>query len=510
MEEKFTFLSTPNRQSPVAVLLILLRFFKVILRQIWPVFLILFFNPARIQDAFWTKIIIGVASLTALSSIISYFKFYFYVKEDELIIEKGILTKTKLNIPLDRIQTVNFRQNLIHRFFNVVGVELDTAGSKGNEFSITALSQEKAEAIRSFLMSQKAELVEEATIEGQVLEDEKLPTQQDKLLLHLSVTDLVKIGIGQNHLRMIGIMLAFAYGIVQMFEDVMFVNEKERDEFYTGAFEQLVSIGFDSVFFVALALFPILLIIAFILSLINTILRYYDLHFFKTTAGFKVISGLFDRQERSANMDKIQIIKWSTNPIKSYFFQLFDFRLSQAASAAISKKQSIYVPGAYQEQVDAVRADYFPDEYENPYTSHAISKLVIFRRVLFLGIYPALGMVLLRYLSIGFEALWWLLWIPIMYLLSVRFHKKWKYEVQKEGLHVSHGIFSTNHTLLKWYKIQAITIKQGIYQRRKEVANLHFYTAAGSLRIPYMELEKAKQLRDFVLYKVESSKKSWM
>jgi hypothetical protein len=33
--------------------------------------------------------------------------------------------------------------------------------------------------------------------------------------------------------------------------------------------------------------------------------------------------------------------------------------------------------------------------------------------------------------------------------------------------------------------------------------------ASGSVRIPYIEHEKAKQLRDYILYKVESSQRAW-
>ena len=510
MEEKFTFLSTPNRQSPVAILLILLRFFRVLLRQAWPILLILFFNPSRMEDAFWTKVIIGVASLTALGSIVAYFKFYFYIQADELVIEKGILNKTKLNIPLDRIQTINFKQNIIHRFFNVVGIDLDTAGSKGNEFSIAALSKEKAEVIRSFLISKRQESLTNTSIEATNELSPSPIAEQEHLLLHLSPSDLLKIGIGQNHLRMIGIMLAFFYGILQLFEDVMFSNENEQKKFYSEVGEQLLNFGLDYFIFIILAIVPLLLMVAIILSLINTTLRYYDLRFLKTTSGFKVLAGLLERRERSANINKIQLIAWSTNPIKHSLFKLFDMRLSQAASTVVSDRQSIYVPGVYQSQIEAVREVYFPNEKEYPYTQHNISRLVIFRRLLFLGIYPALGMALLRYFAIGWGALWWLLWIPVMYGLSVRYYRRWHYEVQQEGLHLSYGIFSTTHILLKWNKIQAITIKQGIYQRRKEVANLYFYTAAGSVRIPYIELEKAKQLRDYVLYKVEIYKGKWM
>ena len=145
------FLLEPRRQSSIAIFLILLKSFRVILSQAWPIFIALIFNPTKSKDTYFALVIIGITAASAIRSIILYFKFYYYVKDDELIIEKGIFQKTKLNVPFDRIQTINFKENILHQFFNVVSLEIDTAGSKGNELSITALKKDKAIAIREFL-----------------------------------------------------------------------------------------------------------------------------------------------------------------------------------------------------------------------------------------------------------------------------------------------------------------------------------------------------------------------
>ena len=75
-----------------------------------------------------------------------------------------------------------------------------------------------------------------------------------------------------------------------------------------------------------------------------------------------------------------------------------------------------------------------------------------------------------------------------------------------------HTVKATDNaeTLLKWFKIQGIEIQQGIYQRRKELCNLVFYTAAGTVKIPYIELKKAKRMKNFILFKIENSEKPWM
>jgi len=58
-------------------------------------------------------------------------------------------------------------------------------------------------------------------------------------------------------------------------------------------------------------------------------------------------------------------------------------------------------------------------------------------------------------------------------------------------------------------KVQRVTVSQSRYQRRKGLASLKMYMASGNVRVPYIEHETAKQLRDYILYKVESSDKAW-
>jgi putative membrane protein len=48
-----------------------------------------------------------------------------------------------------------------------------------------------------------------------------------------------------------------------------------------------------------------------------------------------------------------------------------------------------------------------------------------------------------------------------------------------------------------------------LLQERKGLATIRFYLASGTLKLPYVDHELAKQLRDYVLYRVESSQQAW-
>ena len=75
---------------------------------------------------------------------------------------------------------------------------------------------------------------------------------------------------------------------------------------------------------------------------------------------------------------------------------------------------------------------------------------------------------------------------------------------------VGRGLLETHLTYLEIFKVQNIKIKQNIFQERSNVADLILQTASGKIKIPCICFEDAIKIYNHTLYKVETSKKSWM
>jgi putative membrane protein len=103
-----------------------------------------------------------------------------------------------------------------------------------------------------------------------------------------------------------------------------------------------------------------------------------------------------------------------------------------------------------------------------------------------------------------------LLFIPLTLLLIQMKYKKAFYQFNEELLIVGEGRVETHLTYLPFFKVQNIKIKQTIFQKRKNVVNLILQTASGKIRIPCIEKERAIKLYNYILYKIESNKESWM
>ena len=88
--------------------------------------------------------------------------------------------------------------------------------------------------------------------------------------------------------------------------------------------------------------------------------------------------------------------------------------------------------------------------------------------------------------------------------------EKRSYEVNDELLRNNRGTFGHIYELAQLYKVQSVQIKQSWYQRRKRIATIVLSNAAGSLKVPFINIEEAEALESFILYRIESDRREWM
>jgi putative membrane protein len=503
--------SQPTRQSSAAIVFILGGVLKMLVRQLWVIILVFFFNRKGTGFNGYTLFFLGLAGFSALMSLLNYFKLVFYIKDGELVLEKGVIRKVKINVPLDRVQTVNFRQSLLHQFFNVVAVDIDTAGSAGKEFSLHALSKQQAELLRETVGKERNAVDSLApprdgslqSIAETQTQHYQSPITNHQLLFSLSPLDLLKIGASQNHLRTAGILLAFFISFADDVQEALGINLEKKLAGWLGT-----SQGWDILFTMLMAV-PVLLSASFLVTLLRTVLQYFNLRFWRTERGFKIESGLFTRQEVSAVLTKIQYVLWSSSLLMR-LFGMMKVRMPQAASVEVTGKLAVGLPGCYAPQLAAVRAAYFPTENDLQWEPHGVDVMAAFWRFLKIGPLPALLLLYLTWEWMGNTAFLWLLWLPAAAWMANRYRRSWRWEVSDEGLRAQWGSLNSTAVLLQWHKVQAVSVRKAIFTKRAKLARLTLYTAAGAVSVPYIPIEKAQAVQDYVLYKVESGNEAWM
>jgi putative membrane protein len=488
-------LSKPTRQSYVAIIIITYRLYRLLARQLVPL-LILVLIQGKLKNSSWfIYLSVAVAILGAAYSIMAFFKYYFFIQDNKLVVKKGVFKKTTLEIPFDRIQSVNFEQNLIHRVFKVIKVNMDTAGSSGNELQLNALNADMAQQLSGHILKSKKSV--------NITSTEAAPEKQ--IIFRLKLGQLLKVGATENHIRSGGVILFFFFYIYDSLEEYG-VDIVEKGEQYAPLAKQLTqSLLFILVFFILFS------IVAFLISMIRTVLNFYDLQMFRKEGGFVIVSGLVNKKERAAKDEKIQIIKSSQNLLQK-LTGIIELVMKQASSAAVSESRSIKVVGLNAAEI--LQAELYMLKSDLKESSAIEMKSVrpyyLFRRIYWWTIaFLSLSSIFYFLNKFGF-----ILYVFVLYTLmvigSVLAYKKKKYGISEHLLRLDGGIFGNNRQLIQNHKIQSIGISESFFQRRRSLCSVTVHTASGALTIPDIRRRDALFLNDLLLYRVEKSKRKWM
>jgi putative membrane protein len=515
MPENFDF-SKPERQAPVAILFLVGDTLRLLVRQLWVVILAILFNPKRnVFDGF-SFIIIGLGVLSGVGSILSWFRYYYYIKNGELILEKGLFRKLKLTIPFDRIQSVNVKQGPLQQFFNVVAMEIETAGSANREFYLHAISKQRAESLR-FILDEHRNLAS-ASRELPLVNNEfggqedyhaKVQRRQpaiqpvQSLLFRLNLTDLLKVGVSQNHIRTAGFILAFFLSFYDDLEDALGIDTSKEIGTLLGMESQI------NFAYYLMIVIPVFLILSFVLTLARTVLKYFNLEFWQTPNGFKMSGGLLTKEEFTINFRKIQFLQWDSSPLKK-MFGMVSVKLPQAVSMVLRKNTAGNIPGCSVENLGLIRNVVFGETMIDSMESHGVSERIVFRQLIFNGFLPVVLLMIFTWSWLKAGVWIWLLLLPFAWFYGKRYHKNWLWQVNNDGLLAQWGVFGRRTVLLPWYKVQAISLQTSWFLEKRGLVSLLVFTAGGAIKIPFIAIEKASALQDFVLYKIETDTRNWM
>lgn len=489
--------SVPNRQSVFAIIMILLKTIRIISAQIFPLLLILLIGNSENKPTTIIIFIAIVAVIAMILSIIKFFKTYFYISDNELVVNTGVFKKVKTTIPFDRIQSIHFEQNIFQQMLDVTQLTIDTAGSEKSEFIFHAIENDKALALRNYIFANKRQTTSEDTVD--IPDSESEPDITNTKILSLDFIDLLKVGLTENHLKSTWIIFIFFYWIFQNLQEAG-MNMEEYSEQVS---------DWNWTFQIITFFIIILVLISIVISLIRIILANYNLNFIRTEKGFKIIRGLFSKKEISVPDHKIQIISWTDNLLKS-IIGFKDLYMSQASSTQLKTKQSIKISGCNEQHIQEVIQSVMGNIHPNLIEVKGIDKSFFIRYMVIVLAIMSIGIILISFT--GDIALIPYLIIFTIYRIFVRYlsFRKRKYGYNEDVIFIKGGKWGNRSDLLPVFKLQGIKLNQSPFQTRHQLCTLILFTASGKLKIPYITHESGQDMVDFLMYKVETSSQNWM
>ncbi len=490
----------PQRQSKLGILILFGYQAQNFFKAFWPLVLVVFFKGGKDALILYLSVFLLVVILGTISYLkYWYFTFYIDYENEEFIIHKGVINKTKLNIPLEKIQQVNMSQNILHKVAQVYKVVIDTAGSKGEEVSISALSLAHAKAFKDQLQQAIQSL--EATPEQEVINvSDKENLQQT---FKISFSTLVKIGLTSKYKESISLLIiGFFYVVdnISRFDLDEYIDENEVEQYFN-----LYASLFSAVILVCILIAALL-----IFNLVRTVLKYFNYQVFikKDSVLFKY--GLIKTKEIFLKPYKVQIFIQKQNWFQKKL-KLSEVYVEQAKSGNLGNvKEKLQIPGVNKDELDALKLLIF-----NHLPEFNETILPNYRKWLVPNVILGLIFGLLFWVSNFFNlfVISYLYYLPILLLITFLCYMAYRNSsamMGKDYVQIKGGIWDIDYELFENTKIQGIETQQYIWQKPFDIGSVTIYTAGGNLNISTYQMSELMAWVNYWLYKTESHDKKWM
>lgn len=496
--------SIPQRQSLSGVILIFFSTLLKILRGFWVVAVYLLINTPSGPVLFYSLLGFGVfVLLIFVYSFLYYQNFLFHIdyENEEFRLQKGVISTENIAVPFDKIQQVYFKRSILQRLIGVYSVTVDTAGSKEDEVSISAISKEDADQLLTILTRAK----EEIAAPGTDAEVSKSPEAEELWTHKLDILTLLKIGISTNYLRGFALVLAFFTTIYNELNTFFEDYAEELGEYY-----ERVPGPADSIsFFLILLIF--LLFISILITVLEVFIKYFNLKLIQTRKNLELEMGLNTNTKVSLQPRRVQLMQILTNPVQKRM-NLYEARIALASSENALQKKKIKIPGLEKNTVEKVKSFLFGDVISGFEESFRPHKIILFRRA-FLVLIPIILSYLLLLWSpvIGFDS--WLILAGTFLILGAIYQVLWYRSLRliftEDFLHKKQAVWNKREDIFEMHKMQGVTIKQPIWYKRRNLVNVNFHTAGGDISFKAVN-KKILPFINYILYKVESSGRKWM
>ena len=491
-----------QRTSPFALLFFLGRIVRLIIKNAWQSIAPLIVYISVGQEDLVTKLSIGGFAIVVIiitGAVLSWLFFGYQIREDSVLIRSGVFKKKQLDIKFDRIQGINTQQNPVYRVLGLVTVTFDTAGSSGSEGNLPAVTRTFADALREKIGGRK-----QVQRNGDEEEISSAIT-----LLKLDWRDMIRIGLADRRAL---IVIALIGPLMEKIGDQ--ISDVVDQALQTFVFEA-VQIGVSTGVFIVIGIIIAIFLLFAIISIAAAFLRYHNFELSLDGQTLRSRGGLLTTHEHSMDLQKIQTLRLQQGIVQKWL-NCFTMTARQAISGRKKSSKKVFsIPVVTAELADRLRPLLLAPEAgrltQNPRSKSfmPISPFYMRSRILFIGLLPGIlltAFFLTEFGSAGFATL---LWIPLVAFLSWRNWRRAGYMHDDDELVRRSGLFGFRTVSLLFRKVQRVTITQSRYQRRKNLASLRMQMASGGVRVPYIDYATAQQLRDYILYRVESSQKAW-
>jgi putative membrane protein len=470
-------LTTPQRQSPLAIVFLGLRIFRSLgIAQI--VIVVLFIVRAPFDGPLSVLPLVIIVGFGGFSTL-AWWRYTFQLVDGEVVVTKGVIRVVRLNVPIERIQSIAIEQQLLHRLTGLVKVTVDTAGTKDVEFAIDAIARPLAEELqRQAVTAVPAPTPIDGTLPPPVLaEDRVIFTHNRRRLLLMALTMSPLTG-----LLVLGPLLAFGGDF----------------------FDRVPSAGPDNVtvrwWWIPIGV-AVFVVFSVALNIVRVFLRDWQLTLRSSPTGLRRTSGLLSRTSTASSVDRIQMVASAQNPLQ----QRAGLRSVQLATVG---QGSLSLGGCDDVQFATVAtlAAVTPiDELQLDRRIHPAEVFLAARNTTLI----CLVLTGALFALVGWWSLLTFSAIPYVWVTKRIGVANFRWGLHDE-LASSRRVISSATEQALLHKTNTVHVTQSIFERRRGVATVRLTTAAGAVAIGMIPISEAHAVRDTILHAVETDTRPWI
>lgn len=470
---------------------------KTLKEMIIPIILLVFVNGVNDTGKWYldylTFIIFGFMLVVFfITGIIKWKRYVYWFEDNELRIEYGLFVKKKRYIPYDRIQSLDYTEGLLHRPFNLVKVNVETAGGSSTakaEAELTAITKEAAEIIEvEIAEAKKRKLItieEVEEIDGvEIFSEAEVQNEPSaRNIFKMTTKDLLVLATTSGG---IGLILSGAVVFLTQISDVL-----PMDAIY----EEVSFFIKSGIFLIALAVFFIFLIVWGI-SVGMTFLSYYSFTVQVIDKDLVITRGLLEKKRVTVPLNRVQSVRVVENPFRQLFGYATVIIDSAGGGIAGEGARINLFPLVKKKAINAPLQDLFPELI----LASSMNKLpkrgmrFYYRFDLFWTI-PVAAVISYYLFPYG---LFSLLIIPVFVLLGVWRHHSAAYEISGNQLTMRFREINLQTVYVMKKRIQSMEMKQNYFHRRKRVATVSASIKSGMMafnaQVKHMEEQEAEQI----------------
>lgn len=469
----------------------LMSVLKTLKEMIVPIIILVFANGFNDTGKWYldylTFIIFGVLLIVFFATgIIKWKRFEYWFEDDELRIESGLFVKKKRYIPFDRIQSLDYTEGILHRPFNLVKVNVETAGGSASlkaEAELTAITKEAANRIEEEMAEAKRRKLSVVGDDDEMVEMlEEIAEPEAKVAFAMSGKDLLVLATTSGG---VGLILSGVILFISQFADLLPIDWMYEE----------VS-GFIKLGLVIVGVAVLLgLLVVWGISVAMTFLAYYNFTVSVDDEDIVITRGLIEKKRATVPLNRVQSVRIVENPIRQLFGYVNVVIDNAGGGLGEGAKINLF-PLVKKKVVNSSLKEIFPDLcLDEPTKTLPGRSKRFYYRIDFIWMIPAVGATIYFFFPYGLLSLFI---IPVVILWGLWQHRSAAYEIYGNQLTMRFRGISLQTAYVVKKRIQSMEIKQNYFHRRRGVATVSAAVKSGmgafSAQVSHMEESEADRL----------------